>query len=229
MVEGTVSLARNYHLRDVAIREFLEMRFFISFNSQLSTINSSYMLVIPDPATAWIDIFNAEPTLSLICTIVDPITREPYDRDPRGVAEKAEAYLKSTGIADTAFFGPEAEFFIFDDVRFSYDGNSSMHRVDSVEGHWNSPREEFPNLGYKIRPKEGYFPVSPMDSLQDIRNEMCIELERAGIPIERQHHEVATAGQAEIDIRYAPLKRMGDNLQYYKYIIRNVPRSITKR
>src|SRR5439155_772561 len=142
--------------------------------------------------------------------------------DPRGVAEKAEAYLKSTGIADTAFFGPEAEFFIFDDVRFSYDGNSSMHRVDSVEGHWNSAREEFPNLGYKIRPKEGYFPVSPMDSLQDIRNEMCIELERAGIPIERQHHEVATAGQAEIDIRFAPLKRMGDNLQYYKYILRNV-------
>ena len=191
-------------------------------------INASDMLVIPDPATAWIDIFNAEPTLSLICTIVDPITREPYDRDPRGVAEKAEAYLKSTGIADTAFFGPEAEFFIFDDVRFSYDGNSSMHRVDSVEGHWNSPREEFPNLGYKIRPKEGYFPVSPMDSLQDIRNEMCIELERAGVPIERQHHEVATAGQAEIDIRYAPLKRMGDNLQYYKYILRNVAKKHNK-
>src|SRR5256714_1369537 len=166
-------------------------------------INASDMLVIPDPATAWIDIFNAEPTLSLICTIVDPITREPYDRDPRGVAEKAEAYLKSTGIADTAFFGPEAEFFIFDDVRFSYDGNSSMHRVDSIEGHWNSAREEFPNLGYKIRAKEGYFPVSPMDSQQDIRNEMCLELERAGIPIERQHHEVATAGQPEIDIRFA--------------------------
>src|SRR5437879_2887290 len=156
-------------------------------------INASDMLVVPDPSTAWIDVYNAEPTLSLICTIVDPITREPYDRDPRGVAEKAEAYLKSTGIADTAFFGPEAEFFIFDDVRFSYDGNSSMHRVDSIEGHWNSPREEFPNLGYKIRPKEGYFPVSPMDSLQDIRNEMCIELERAGVPIERQHHEVAPA------------------------------------
>src|ERR1700737_907078 len=191
-------------------------------------IHASDMLVIPDPATAWIDVFNAEPTLSLICTIQDPITREPYDRDPRGVAEKAEAYLKSTGIADTAFFGPEAEFFIFDDVRFSYDGNSSMHRVDSVEGHWNSAREEFPNLGYKIRPKEGYFPVSPMDSLQDIRNEMCLELERAGIPIERQHHEVATAGQAEIDIRYAPLKRMGDNLQHYKYILKNVAKKYNK-
>src|SRR5437870_6532631 len=116
-------------------------------------INASDMLVIPDPATAWIDIFNAEPTLSLICTIVDPITREPYDRDPRGVAEKAEAYLKSTGIADTAFFGPEAEFFIFDDVRFSYQGNASMHLIDSAEGHWNSAREEFSNRRNKIRAK----------------------------------------------------------------------------
>src|SRR2546430_7652816 len=185
-------------------------------------INASDMLVIPDPTTAWVDVFNAEPTLSLICTIVDPITREPYDRDPRGVAEKAEAYLQSTGIADTAFFGPEAEFFIFDDVRFANSGNASSYMVDSAEGHWNSAREEFPNLGYKIRAKEGYFPVSPMDSLQDIRNEMCLELEKAGVAIERQHHEVATAGQAEIDIRFAPLKRMADNMQYYKYILRNV-------
>src|ERR1700755_1322065 len=173
-------------------------------------INASDMLVIPDPATAWIDVFNAEPTLSFICTIQDPITREPYDRDPRGVAEKAEAYLKSTGIADTAFIGPEAEFFIFHDVRFANSGNAASYAVDSVEGHWSSAREEFPNLGYKIRPKEGYFPVSPMDTLQDIRNEMCLELEKAGVANERQHHEVATAGQAEIDIRYAPLKRMGD-------------------
>ena len=141
-------------------------------------INASDMLVIPDATTAWIDVFNAEPTLSLICTIVDPITREPYDRDPRGVAEKAEAYLKSTGIADTAFIGPEAEFFIFDDVRFANSGNAASYIVDSAEGHWNSAREEFPNLGYKIRPKEGYFPVSPMDTLQDIRNEMCLELEK---------------------------------------------------
>ena len=175
-------------------------------------INASDMLVIPDPSTAWIDIFNAEPTLSLICTIVDPITREPYDRDPRGIAEKAEAYLQSTGIADTAFFGPEAEFFIFDDVRFSYATNSSFHLIDSVEGHWNSAREEFPNVGYKIRAKEGYFPVPPMDTLQDIRNEMSLELEKAGIPIDKQHHEVATAGQAEIDVRFAPLKQMGDSM-----------------
>ena len=173
------------------------------------------MLVIPDPATAWIDIFNAEPTLSLICTIVDPITREPYDRDPRGIAEKAEAYLKSTGIADTAFFGPEAEFFIFDEVRFSVSRAIPPFIWSKAQkAHWNSAREEFPNLGYKIRAKEGYFPVPPADTLQDIRNEMCLELEKAGIPIERQHHEVATAGQAEIDIRFAPMKEMADHMQY---------------
>jgi glutamine synthetase len=153
--------------------------------------------------------------------------REPYNRDPRGW-RKSRSYLQSTGIADTAFFGPEAEFFIFDDVRFSNAGNSSSYSVDSSEGHWNSAREEFPNLGYKIRAKEGYFPVAPADTLQDIRNEMCLELEKAGIPIERQHHEVATAGQAEIDIRFAPLKTMGDYMQYYKYIVRNVARKHNK-
>jgi glutamine synthetase len=191
-------------------------------------INASDMLVIPDPSTAWIDVFNVEPTLSFICTIKDPITREPYDRDPRGVAEKAEAYLKNTGLADTAFFGPEAEFFIFDDVRFDYTANTSFHSVDSVEGIWNSAREEFPNLGYKIRHKEGYFPVSPADSLQDIRNEMCLEMEKAGVPIERQHHEVGTAGQAEIDIRFAPLKLMADHMMYYKYITKNVAKKYNK-
>src|ERR1700758_1190330 len=191
-------------------------------------IHASDMLGIPAPATAWIDPFNAEPTLSLICTIQDPITREPYERDPRGVAEKAEAYLKSTGLADTAYFGPEAEFFIFDDVRYDYSSNGSYHSVDSVEGIWNTAREEFPNLGHKIRHKEGYFPVPPTDTLQDIRNEMCLELEKAGVPIERQHHEVSTAGQAEIDIRYAPLKRMGDNMQYYKYILRNVAKRLNR-
>lgn len=185
-------------------------------------INASDMLVIPDPETAWIDVFNAEPTLSLICTIVDPISREPYERDPRGIAEKAEAYLKSTGIADTAYFGPEAEFFIFDDVKFKYDGHMAFHAVDSIEGHWNSARDEEPNLGYKLRAKEGYFPVSPADTLQDIRNEMCLEMEKAGIEIERQHHEVATAGQAEIDLRFDSLKAMGDKMMYYKYIVRNV-------
>jgi glutamine synthetase len=191
-------------------------------------INASDMLVIPDADTAWVDIFNEEPTLSFICTIKDPITREPYDRDPRGVAEKAEAYLKSSGIADTAFFGPEAEFFIFDDVRYDYTANSSFHSLDSVEGIWNSGREEFPNVGNKIRHKEGYFPVPPTDTLQDIRNEMCLEMEKAGIPIERQHHEVATAGQAEIDIKFAPLKQMGDHMMYYKYITKNVAKKYNK-
>jgi len=165
-------------------------------------INNSDMLVIPDASTAWVDVFNAEPTLSFICDIVDPITKEPYDRDPRGIAGKAESYLKSTGIADTAFFGPEAEFFIFDDVKYHYTTNSAGHSVDSIEAHWNSGREEGPNLGYKIRPKEGYFPVAPTDTQQDIRNEMCLEMEKCGIPIERQHHEVATAGQSEIDLRF---------------------------
>jgi glutamine synthetase len=138
-------------------------------------IHASDMLVIPDPSTAWIDAYNAEPTLSFICTIKDPITREPYDRDPRGVAEKAEAYLKSTGIADTAFFGPEAEFFIFDDVRYEYTANTAFHSVDSVEGIWNTAREEFPNLGYKIRHKEGYFPVAPPRPLPGLRHEASVE------------------------------------------------------
>jgi glutamine synthetase len=191
-------------------------------------IHASDMLVIPDPTTAWIDVFNVEPTLSFICTIKDPITREPYDRDPRGVAEKAEAYLKSTGIGDTAYFGPEAEFFIFDDVRYDYTSNGSFHRIDSVEAIWNTAREEFPNLAYKIRHKEGYFPVSPNDTLQDVRNEMCLQLENAGVPIERQHHEVATAGQAEIDIRFAPLRLMGDHMMYYKYILKNVAKKYNK-
>src|SRR6202045_1445454 len=191
-------------------------------------IHASDMLVIPDPATAWIDVFNAEPTLSFICTIQDPITREPYDRDPRGVAEKAEAYLKTTGIADTSYFGPEAEFFIFDDVRYDYSSNSSFHSVDSGEAIWNTGREEFPNLGYKIRHKEGYFLVAPSDTLQDLRNEMCLELEKAGVPIERQHHGVATAGQAEIDIRFSPLRVMGDNMMYYKYILKNVAKKYNK-
>ena len=142
---------------------------------------------------------------------------------PARRGRKSGGILEITGIADTAFFGPEAEFFIFDDVRFDYTANSSFHVVDSEEGIWNSAREEFPNLGYKMRHKEGYFPVSRRRTrLQDIRNEMCLELEKAGVPIERQHHEVATAGQAEIDIRFAPLKTMGDYMKYYKYITKNV-------
>jgi len=185
-------------------------------------IHASDMLIVPDPNTAMMDPFTAIPTLSLICNIVDPITKESYSRDPRNVARKAEAYLKSTGIGDTAYFGPEAEFFIFDDVRFDLSANQSFYAVDSSEGVWNSGREEFPNLGYKPRHKEGYFPVPPTDSLNDLRNEMVMELQKVGIRIEAQHHEVATAGQAEIDMRFESLVKMADNLMWFKYILKNV-------
>jgi glutamine synthetase len=164
------------------------------------------------------------PTLSLICNIVDPITRERYTRDPRYIAQKAEEYLKFTGIADTAYFGPEAEFFIFDDIRYDSASNYGYYFIDSDEGIWNSGREEGPNLGYKIRHKEGYFPVPPSDTLQDIRTEMALVMEQVGIKVECQHHEVATAGQAEIDMRFAPLVKMGDQLMWFKYIIKNVAR-----
>ena len=185
-------------------------------------IHASDMIIIPDPKTAKIDPFPAIPTLSLICDIFDPITKEDYSRDPRNIAKKAESYLKSTGQADTAYFGPEAEFFIFDDVRYDSSANSSFYAVDSSEGAWNSGREEFPNLGYKPRHKEGYFPVSPTDSQNDLRNEMVMELQKVGIRVECQHHEVATGGQAEIDMRFSSLVDMADQLQWFKYIIRNV-------
>lgn len=185
-------------------------------------INASDMLMIPDPATARIDPFFEHPTLVLLCDIVDPITREPYSRDPRNIAKKAVAYLNSTGIGDTAYIGPELEFFIFDDVRYDQTSNSGYYFVDSVEGIWNSGADEGPNLGYKPRHKEGYFPTPPTDSFQDLRSEMLIELEKLGVAIEAQHHEVATAGQAEIDMRFSPLVEMGDKMMWYKYVIRNV-------
>ncbi|RZB36681.1 MAG: glutamine synthetase [Desulfobacteraceae bacterium Eth-SRB2] len=185
-------------------------------------IHASDMLVVPDAATAKMDPFFEVPTLVLIGNIVDPITRESYTRDPRNIARKAEAYLKSTGIGDTAFFGPEAEFFIFDDIRFESSSNRAFYAIDSVEGIWNSGREENPNLGYKPRHKEGYFPVPPMDKFQDIRTEMLLTLEGLGIDVECQHHEVATAGQAEIDMRFKPLIQMGDQLVWFKYVLKNV-------
>lgn len=187
------------------------------------SIDSSDMLVMPDPATAMIDPFCAVPTLSLVCTIVDPVTHETYDRDPRSVGLRAENYLKSTGIGDTAYFGPEAEFFIFDDVRYESRSNSAFYSVDSVEGVWNTGREEYPNnTGYKIRSKEGYIPVPPTDTQQDIRDEICLLLEDLGVKIERHHHEVATAGQAEIDIRFDTLLRTGDAMSLYKYVVKNI-------
>jgi glutamine synthetase len=185
-------------------------------------INASDMLVIPEADTAKIDPFFEVPTLALICNIADPVTRESYSRDPRYIVKKAEAYLKSSGIGDTAFFGPEAEFFIFDDIKFDSGKNFAFYEIDSVEGAWNTGREEGPNLGYKPRHKEGYFPVPPMDKFQDLRTEMVLTLESLGIEIEAQHHEVATAGQAEIDMRFKPLLQMADQLMWFKYILKNV-------
>ena len=188
-------------------------------------IHASDMLVVPDPDTAMMDPFTKHPTLSLICNISDPITKERYSRDPRNVAQKAEAYLKSTGIGDTAYFGPEAEFFILDDIRFDSAPQYSYFYLDSVEGVWNSGREENPNLGYKPRHKEGYFPVSPTDSFQDLRTEMSLVMQSCGITVEAQHHEVATSGQAEIDMKYEPLVHQADNLMLFRYIIKNVAKN----
>jgi len=185
-------------------------------------IHQSDMLIMPDSTTAKIDPFPEVPTLSLICNIVDPITREGYTRDPRFIAQKAEAYLKSTGIGDTCFFGPEPEFFVFDDVRYSVGMNESFCAVDSIEGNWNTGREEYPNLGYKPNVKGGYFPVAPTDSHVDLRNEMVQVLQSVGIRIEAVHHEVATGGQNEIDMRFDSLVSMGDTLQWFKYVVRNV-------
>ncbi len=191
-------------------------------------IHASDMLVVPDASTAVVDPFMRHPTLSLICDIHDPITKEPYSRDPRFVAKKAEAYLKSTKIADTCYFGPEAEFFVFDDVRYDQQANGGFYRVDSNEGRWNSGREENPNLGYKLRHKEGYFPVPPNDSLQDLRTEMVVEMQNVGLVVEAQHHEVSTGGQCEIDMRFDSLVKMADNLKWFKYVIKNVARRNNK-
>src|SRR3989449_7680616 len=171
------------------------------------SIEASAMLAMPDPAPAFIDPFMAIPTLSLTCTIAETGTKEAYTRDPRGIAQRAEKYLQSTGTAESAVFGPEAEFFIFDNVQFDHKPNGTFYSIDSEEAIWNSGRDEMPNLGNKIRHKEGYFPVAPTDTQQDIRTEMCLVLEQLGVRVERQHHEVATGGQAENDFSFDnPLK-----------------------
>ncbi len=196
-------------------------------------IHASDMLVVPDPDSAVMDPFMKDATLSLICNIVDPITKEPYSRDPRYIAQKAEKHLKSTGIGDTAYYGPEAEFFIFDGVSYDTGPNHGHYKIESREGQWETgsavehvydgkTHGTRPNLGYKPRYKEGYFPVAPIDSLQDVRTEMCRVMEQVGIQVERQHHEVATAGQAEIDIRFDSLVKTADKLMWFKYIIKNV-------
>jgi glutamine synthetase len=196
-------------------------------------IHASDMLVMPDPDTAVMDPFMKDPTLSLICNITDPITKEPYSRDPRFIAQKAERYLKQSGVGDSAFYGPEAEFFIFDGISYDTGPNHGHYKIESREGQWETgsavehsfdgkTHSTRPNLGYKPRYKEGYFPVAPVDSQQDIRTEMCRVMDSVGILVERQHHEVATAGQAEIDIRFDTLTKTADKLMWFKYIIKNV-------
>ncbi|MEB3829228.1 type I glutamate--ammonia ligase [Phormidium sp. CCY1219] len=193
------------------------------------SINESDMAMVPDPTTAWIDPFMSEKTLSMICSIKEPRTGEMYSRDPRTIAQKALDYLISTGIGDLAFFGPEAEFFIFEDVRFDQTENKGFYYVDSVEGRWNSGKEEpGGNLGYKPRYKEGYFPVSPTDTLQDMRTEMLLTMGECGVPIEKHHHEVATGGQNELGIKFAPIVKSADYLMTYKYVIKNVAKKYGK-
>ena len=194
-------------------------------------INMSDMLAIPDATTTKLDPFFKEPTVSVIANIVDPITRQEYTRDPRHIARKGVAYLKQTGIADTAYIGPEPEFFIFDDVRYKSGMNGQMYEVDSSEAAWNTAKAQggtldsiVPNLASKIAIKGGYFPVSPQDTLADIRGEMVYEMRKLGIVVEAHHHEVATAGQCEIDMKFQDLVKMGDQMMWYKYIVKNVAR-----
>ncbi len=191
------------------------------------SINESDMLLFPDPDATFVDPFTSAPTLSIICDVRDPVTGKDYSRDPRHVAKKAEAYLKSTGLAERAYFGPEAEFYILDSIRFDQSYNYGYYHLDSEEGFWNSGKEGTngeKNLGYKPRYKEGYFPVPPMDSLQDIRSDMMLTLERLGVSVEVHHHEVGTAGQTEIDMRFDTLTKMADNMMKYKYVAKNVAR-----
>ena len=192
-------------------------------------INASDMAMVPDPKTAWIDPFMEVPTLSMICSIKEPRTGEWYDRDPRSLAQKAVDYLKSTGIGDTVFCGPEPEFFIFDDVRYGQKEYEGFYHIDSVEGIWNSGKEEEGgNLGFKTEHKRGYFPVAPSDTLQDIRTEMLLTMGKCGVPIEKHHHEVASAGQCELGIKFADLISSADNVLIYKYVVKNVARKYGK-
>jgi glutamine synthetase len=192
-------------------------------------ISESDMIIVPDPSTAVIDPFHEQRTLSIVCNIFDPITREPYSRDPRYVAQKAEGYLLETGIADTCYMGPEAEFFVFDHVAFDQTVNRAFYEVDSRQGFWNrgsgfggEARNGDGNLGYTLRPQEGYFPAPPADTHSDLRGRMVVVLEEMGVPCELHHHEVSAGGQAEIDLRFDRLLRMGDRLQTYKYVVKNV-------
>jgi len=182
------------------------------------------MLVVPDPGTAFLDPFAEARTLVLICNIRDPITGQNYSRDVRYIAQKAETYLQSTGIGDASYFGPELEHFVFNEVRYDQSTNYGYYKIDAVEANWNAMNSNGPSLGHKLRPKEGYFPVPPADQLQDARSNMVSILEDLGVAVEAHHHEVATGGQGEIDMRFAALTRMADNVMVYKYVVKNVAR-----
>lgn len=184
-------------------------------------IQESDMILVPDPDTGYLDPFRPHPTFVLHCFVADPVTGESYSRDPRHIARKAEQHLYATGLADTAYFGPEPEFFIFDDVRFATTPNGAFYSVDSEEGSWNTGRDEQPNLGYKPRTKQGYFPVPPMDHFHDLRSEMSLNLEKVGVPVELHHHEVASGGQGEIGIQFDTLLSMADKLMTFKYVLKS--------
>ena len=215
-------------MRELEEETFVEGKAFDGSSVRgFQTINESDMLIIPDPSTAIMDPFTAAPTLSLVCNIAHPGPagrKRPYSRDPRYIAKKAEEYLRSSGIADTSYFGPESEFYIFDNVRYSSTANIQYAEIDSDEAHWNSSRNGTSNLGHRMRVKEGYFPVAPNDTLQDIRSEMALLLEELGVPVEAQHHEVGAPGQAEIDMRYNTLLKTADNVMLYKYVTKNTAR-----
>lgn len=185
------------------------------------TIDESDMLLIPDPETVMVDPFTELPTISIIADVQDPITRQQYPRDPRSITKKAEAYLQSTGIADTVYFGPEAEFYVFNDVRYGQTANSGFYSIDSDEAAWNTSRDEKPNLGYKMRTKEGYFPTPPADTLADLRSEIVTTLLECGIEVDVHHHEVGNAGQCEIGIKFDTIVRIADKLMTHKYIVKN--------
>ena len=219
-------------MRELEEETFVEGKAFDGSSVRgFQTINESDMLIIPDPSTAIMDPFTAAPTLSLVCNIAHPGPagrKRPYSRDPRYIAKKAEEYLRSSGIADTSYFGPESEFYIFDNVRYNSTANIQYAEIDSDEAHWNSSRNGTSNLGHRMRVKEGYFPVAPNDTLQDIRSEMALLLEELGVPVEAQHHEVGAPGQAEIDMRYNTLLKTADNVMLYKYVTKNTARKYGK-
>lgn len=225
-----VDLLGKWHHFSVPVRELSEKAFEEGFGFDGSSlrawqpIHMSDLVAIPDPGTAVMDPLLEAPTMIFTCDILEPITRENYPRDPRFIARKAETYLKSTGIADTAFFGPEAEFFIFDSLRFEHQPDHSFYFIESSEGNWTTGEDEGPNLGYKIAHKEGYQPVPPADTQQNIRSEMMLLMEDCGMEVERQHHEVSTGGQGEINFKFTTLLRAGDLIQLYKYIVKNTAR-----